>query len=89
MDKMEDIKKILKKMKITEDEAMVLFKHCTKRFIEEECYLSLSLDSGVEYQSDSKYINLSSSVSLIMSNDNGIEDKVLLQDKETTSIFLN
>jgi 3-oxoacyl-[acyl-carrier-protein] synthase III len=81
---MEDnLKKVLKKMKLTEEEAMLFFSHFAKRFINEECYMDLQIFSSNEYEGDSKYANISVKNSIM------VGEIALLTSEDSATIRLD
>lgn len=81
MNNINEINMILSKLGLTEQETQVLFKHFLKKYINEDCYLEVSL-SGTNEQIEHNYADLEITVSLNVDGDN------LLQDTACASIMV-
>lgn len=52
------LEQVLKKMKLSEDEANVFFQHFAKRYLNEECYIETTLDSSINFEGEAKYATI-------------------------------
>lgn len=77
-----DIQTILKKMGLTEPEAMIFFKHFATRFINEECYMNLEVSSSNEVADGKEYANIAINTTIM------VEEIPLLIAEDSCTILL-
>lgn len=80
---MNDIDKVLAKMGLTEEEAMIFVNHFNHKFFEKTS-LSLSLNSDTSYEYDNRYASISLGVEL-----NDEEGKVLVSNTADCSMSVS